>query len=224
MLSYLLYIGTSIYLADFISGIVHLYLDYKEIQDASLRLHSEDTMLKIQHFQATSTVFKSASKNDQFLWNFHSHHDVPYPSCDSKTELFLQILRPLSLPMIIVIILLKKSMVSSEVGGVLLMSFILGSLTQFTHFLAHARSRGLVKSSALKLMQDYHIILHPDTHRVHHTEFDCNFCIFNGWANPLVNRIRSLGSMIRVFPHEAPTVTVRRDRLLASIEKTKKCE
>lgn len=198
----------SMYLADFISGIVHLYLDYSEIKDMELRLHLESTIPDVHRFKKTSK-FKNASPNDQYLWNFHVHHDAPYPSCDSNSELFLQILRPLSVPFIGVLLGMHCEMIPILLGRILLLSFCLGSITQFTHFLAHARSRGLVDSHVIKCLQDWHIILHPDVHRVHHEEFDCNFCILNGWANPLVNGIRKLLSRMAIYPDQAPTVTTR---------------
>ena len=36
-------------------------------------------------------------------------------------------------------------------------------------------------------LQDCRLLLHPSVHRKHHETFDCNFCIFNGWANPPLN-------------------------------------
>ena len=55
-------------------------------------------------------------------------------------------------------------------------------------------------------------MLNPASHKKHHEEFDCNFCIFNGWANPVVNRIRQFLSYTGIFPAEAPTAMNRKDR------------
>ena len=73
------------------------------------------------------------------------------------------------------------------------MALIVGLPSQQTHFLAHARRRGLLKEwPILEKLQDWRIILHPDAHQQHHEKFNCNFCILNGWANPLMNRVARL--------------------------------
>ena len=53
------------------------------------------------------------------------------------------------------------------------------------------------------------MLLTPEAHKRHHEEFDCNFCIFNGWANPLVNQLRKLLSVVGWFPMVPPTAQAR---------------
>ena len=65
----------------------------------------------------------------------------------------------------------------------------LGHFTQTSHFLAHRRVH-LGRASLppfVGLLQDVHFLLHPSVHLPHHETYDCNFCIWNGWANPIVN-------------------------------------
>ena len=56
------------------------------------------------------------------------------------------------------------------------------------------------------------IILHPDAHQQHHEKFNCNFCILNGWANPLMNRVARLLTHFGVLAEEPPTARNRRER------------
>ena len=49
-------------------------------------------------------------------------------------------------------------------------------------------------------------------HKIHHEQFDCEFCILNGWANPAVNAIRKFGSRVGFYPAVAPTTTTRNER------------
>ena len=206
----------SIYLADFITGMVHLHLDYKRVRSTQLRLHTESSIASIRSLKKTD-LFNTASDEDQFLWNFHIHHDVPYPSCDSNRDLLFQILRPLSIPVALVLMLAHLSIVSAQVARIFLFSVCLGCVSQFTHFAAHARSRILIKSRLIRSLQDWHVILHPKTHQRHHEEYDCNFCILNGWANPLVNRIRQCASYFAILPREPPTLTTRGERNHAKV-------
>ena len=54
-------------------------------------------------------------------------------------------------------------------------------------------------------LQDNHFILHPKEHHIHHTspKYDVNFCIVNGWANPLLNSILHIPFIhSRLFPEK----------------------
>ena len=69
---------------------------------------------------------------------------------------------------------------------------LFGSLCQTTHALAHEGKIGRNKTfpNTVSLLQRLHLILPPKTHGQHHWEdHDKNFCIFNGWANPMFNRL-----------------------------------
>merc|ERR1711964_939140 len=41
----------------------------------------------------------------------------------------------------------------------------------------------------IMVMQKLHIFLPPHHHHHHHHTFEGNFCILNGWANPVMNLI-----------------------------------
>jgi len=200
------------WVADFVSGMVHLCLDYEVGTNDELRTHVETTIPDVKKFEADSDLFKNAKSRDRYLWNFHVHHDAPYPASDGNLELLRQILVPLAIPYIVVVVLSACGLLPLWLVIILIIGLTLGTITQFTHFLAHARHRGLVKSRIIMFMQDWHIIIHPDTHRSHHIHFDRDFCILNGWANPAVNRIRRFGSYVGIFPKVPPTVTTRLER------------
>ena len=94
-----------------------------------------------------------------------------------------------------------------------LVALIVGLPSQQTHFLAHARRRGLLKEwPMIERLQDWRLILHPDAHQQHHEKFNCNFCILNGWANPLMNRVARLLTHFGVLAEEPPTARNRRER------------
>lgn len=59
----------------------------------------------------------------------------------------------------------------------------------------------------IKFLQDNHLILHPKEHRIHHTspKYDVNFCVVNGWANPLLNSIVHIPFIhSKLFPDDVP--------------------
>jgi hypothetical protein len=206
-----------IYVADLISGIVHLYLDYQEVKDAKLRLHVETTIPNVTKFEENDDLFKTASPMDKYLWNFHVHHDAPYPSRDSEFELVMQIVRPLFLPLCGLIWLYRVGYMGDTTARIVFGALSVGPFMQKLHFLAHARNHGVLTDkdffgAVLCWAQDIGLILSPKEHKRHHEEFDCNFCIVNGWANPLLNRVRILLSAVGLLASEPPTSVSRRVR------------
>jgi hypothetical protein len=69
------------------------------------------------------------------------------------------------------------------------MVLVLSYGVQVSHFLAHQRVHHGKQSlpPLVAHLQDLGLMLHPRVHKQHHDTFDFNFCIFNGWANPMVN-------------------------------------
>lgn len=154
---------------------------------------------------------------DRYLWNFHVHHDAPYPAKDSEWELVMQILRPLSAPLVGCIWLYYMGYMPNNVARLLFGALSVGPFMQKLHFLAHARNHGELEgdhafNTTIRFLQDHYIILSPVVHKRHHEEFDCNFCIVNGWANPLLNRVRIILSLVGVLASEPPTTVSRRER------------
>ena len=168
-------------------------------------------------FEENDDLFRKATPMDQYLWNFHVHHDAPYPSKDSEFELGMQIARPLFLPSCGFVALYRFGYMSDTAARILFGALSMGPFMQKFHFLAHARNHGVLTDkdtvgAILCFLQDVGLILSPEEHRRHHEEFDCNFCIANGWANPLLNRVRVLLSAAGVLDKEPPTTVARRLR------------
>lgn len=201
-----------LYLADMVSGIVHLCLDYEVGGNDDLRRHAEFSIDDVKEFEKVNPLFLEAKKRDQYLWNFHVHHDATYPAADSNWELFMQMVVPAAPWYLLSIALAVLGILPPTFTRFWLIGVGVAMFTQFTHFAAHARNRGLIKNRLVCKLQDWHLLLNPETHKSHHIHFDRDFCILNGWANPVVNRIRRLGSHVGLFPKEAPTTTTRRER------------
>jgi len=204
--------AAGLFFADLVSGIVHLTLDYEVGTNDDLRCHAEYTIKDVLRFEAEDDLFKKAKPRDQFLWNFHAHHDAPYPASDSNFELVMQIVRPVSLPVIGFCLIAAFGLLPMWFMTIVLAGMTIGPFMQFTHFLSHARGRNLVSSPVIRFMQDHRIILHPADHKSHHVHFDRDFCIMNGWANFIINPLRRFLSCVGVYPKEAPTVITRRER------------
>jgi hypothetical protein len=212
----------SMFITDLVSGLVHLTLDYQVVSHKDLRLHSETTIPAVKAFMATDPKFKAASGRDQFLWDFQIHHDAVYPGAATDMDMILELGRVGSLLTYVTVGLAYSVNVPPAILRIMFVAYFFGAFTQYTHFCAHARGRNLINSPVLRFMQDHGLIIDAKTHQKHHEVFDCNFCIFNGWANPVVDRLRKLGSLCGVFPVEAPTATTRKE--IAALKKARHAE
>jgi len=187
---WLVEVVASMFVVDLLSGLVHMFLDYQSIE-GELKDHVEKSIPAIREFETTSR-FQTAPPWDKFLWDFQIHHEVPYPSAVSEWELAMQIIRPVALPYVLSGGLYALGYISGPAARIWIISLTLSPLVQATHFAAHRRNHGQltgVGGTLVSWLQDTGLILHPLTHKRHHETFDCNFCILNGWANPLVNRL-----------------------------------
>ena len=202
----------ALYVADFVTGCIHMLLDFQTVEDDELRLHFETTVPAVEEFEKMP-LFTKATERDRYLWNFHSHHEAVFPSSDSQLELFMQLFQYVRVVWPLFFMGYYYGYIPEATSRVWLVALIVGLPTQQTHFLAHARKRGLLKDYPfIEALQDYRIILHPDAHSAHHTTFNCNFCILNGWANPLMNQVARLLTHAGVLAEEPPTARNRRER------------
>jgi len=72
----------------------------------------------------------------------------------------------------------------------LLIFTILVNLVQLSHYQAHCITHKSFQKNTtyiFKFLQYLNILLPAVNHSKHHDTYDNNFCIFNGWANPLLN-------------------------------------
>lgn len=57
-----------LYIADMVSGLVHLALDYEVGKNDELRRHAENTIADVKEFKRTNPLFLMARARDQYLW------------------------------------------------------------------------------------------------------------------------------------------------------------
>ena len=91
--------------------------------------------------------------------------------------------------------------IPSFLSGVLFFAANFVIWVQFTHAAAHGKWSG---NSFVKNMQKLGLFVKPAVHNLHHTQYDCNFCILTGWANPVINVIFSMFIVPHISPHMLP--------------------
>ena len=155
-----------LYLADFTTGLIHLFLD---------NYRGEDKVLK-----------KMADE-------FKEHHENVKPFMDLTIyELLLQTsFTPLALASVVLLPKSKKHKLT-HIIATYAMHFAQVS-HQAAHYINHAtkEEKESVVGQMLQILQKNHIILKPEDHSAHHAAKynDLNFGVVNGWSHPVLNEI-----------------------------------
>ena len=175
----------AVFLVDLISGILHLILDYADTGPL-LRHTIALSYDEVHEIRRSSWRFHQSSLWLQTVWNFQSHHCAPYPEHDNQLVETAWIATP---TLLATLVQYAVGWLDASHCRVWVWVMILGHCVQACHFLSHQRVHRGVESLPpfVRRLQDAGLMLHPDIHRRHHASFDCDFCIFNGWANPVVN-------------------------------------
>ena len=125
--------------------------------------------------------------------DFLDHH--VRPGRTAEVGFFLSAYRPallVTLPLVTLVSFLPMPVMAA--ASVFWLGFF-SMLVPQTHKEAHlhknhAITRGLQKSR---------LILHPASHHRHHADNSLSFCVFTGWLNPVLDRMRFWRAMEAVF-------------------------
>jgi len=161
---------SGLYFADLGTGLIHILLD---------------------NYKGDNPTLKSAADG------FQNHHKVggqKIITIDNFT--LLKEAKFMLLPVVCILYnmtpITSKSQMLCQIVTLYGMHF-----SQITHKYAHLgdylteEDKQKPEHKIIAFLQDNHLILRTEEHRIHHTspKYDVNFCIVNGFANPLLNCI-----------------------------------
>ena len=185
-------------LADFVSGLVHWFADTYGADDTPLF-------------------------GPWLIRPFRQHHVYPRDICTHGLVLAIGNSCTLAVPLQAGVLYLlltddEVSITKAFLSFVLNLFAIAMVATNVLHKWAHAEKTNRVISR----LQRSRVFLSPAHHHLHHTRpFDSNYCITNGWLNPLLERIRFFRnleatlSVIGIKPNESSYSADSRSRNLA---------
>ena len=122
---------------------------------------------------------------------FRLHHIYPRDICthglvETTGNVCILAVPVLSLCLYLMWLLPHSGLLAFSVVSFALMAAATVATNQF-HKWAHQES----PSAFARWMQRRRLVLEPEHHKRHHTKpFDTNYCITNGWLNPLLNRLK----------------------------------
>lgn len=153
------------FVADFLTGLLHLVCD--------------NTPLSLR------TIYSGRPPWEWAAYGFHYHHINP-TDWNHNNIYFGAVVRAGFLFYVPLTLMTLPLHSRPFLRVALLVCAHTGVLAQYTHAASHGRFHS---NKMVRWLQDYGIILHPDTHKIHHQQFDQNYAILNGWSNGLLNWI-----------------------------------
>jgi hypothetical protein len=152
---------------DFFSGVLHVVLDEpSNLRGWRSRLVAKPCL--------------------EFQW----HHIIP---TDIAQKSYLQVcgdLNAIAFPVVFLYLSpsLYNALASDVVTALAAYKIIFAYYGQASHRLSHRSGN----ESIVSMLQNVQFFLSVDTHRGHHRHHNDNFCIGNGWCNPLIRFMRSV--------------------------------
>jgi hypothetical protein len=166
---YITSIISGLYLADLIQGLIHLFMDNNKFENKFIKDITDD--FKRHHITPTCIL----QENNIALLKQTSI--VPGPLCAILFNSLNNTRKKHILTQIICIYALHLSQLTHK----------------YAHYMNHATDKQKKDKLGkfLQFLQDYNITISAAAHKKHHKAKlnDVNFCIINGWANPLLNEI-----------------------------------
>ena len=160
-----------VYLADFLTGLIHLLMDC-----TPLSLRSVEDRPKLE-WAAYGFILHHAWPTN---WNTN---DIYYAGLLRAGFLFY-------LPVTLVALAGFDAAVSPRTTIALLACSHSGIFTQFSHAAAHGRWRNSpFANGVIQTLQTCGVLLRPADHHLHHTNLSTNYAILTGWSNPLLNLV-----------------------------------
>ena len=188
-------------LADFVSGLIHWFAD---------TYGAEDTPLF----------------GPWLIRPFRQHHVYPRDICTHGLVLAIGNSCTIAVPFeagVLYLMLTDEEVSITEAFLSLVFNVFAVAIvaTNLFHKWAHAEAT----NAFISCLQKSRFLLSPAHHDLHHmTPFDSNYCITNGWLNPLLEKVRffrrieSALSMIGIKPNESSSVAVAITPSLVALE------
>ena len=169
------------YLGDLLSGITHLTLDNWP------SAHLEPFLERVKDVgEIPQDIIRRSNFMEVYGLDFKLHHsnmaDITRAGFE---ELFLRLLPGTAVYVMITSFLIVFFDRGFQWSYVVLVSSFSLLMTQYIHKWAHTSKAPLV----VKVLQKLRIITPVKSHAKHHLDTRFNYCLINGWSNPLINGI-----------------------------------
>jgi len=178
------------YLADLMSGAVHMYMDYKPCRTGIGldRLYFyEGSRESAEYLTMRDATFAQLGPFERLVFDFKNHHPRPdalgrrnIVTLIGSSVLFGTLPASLLLNLLCLALPLPGGIIAAAV------TFLIG--TTFAQYFHGALHRADVPWIVTALRRA-RLVMRPQDHAHHHATLTCDFSTNNGWSNPLLNRV-----------------------------------
>jgi plasmanylethanolamine desaturase len=181
----------AVYLADFFSGFVHWMTD---TWGDEVFLHG-----------VLERVISIAREHHLYPYHIVGYGFRDYSAYSSWPN--VAIVGPIALALT-----LAANPAPAVFAGVVVCLVISGIMVFGTH--AHRLGHRDTRSKIVRILQNCRLLVTPSYHAVHHRgNHDIRYCVINGWANPLCDRIRLWRSLEWFIQHVTRALPRQNDRV-----------
>jgi len=178
------------YLADLMSGAVHMYMDYKPCR-TGIGLDTiyfyEGSRESADYLALRDATFARLGPFERLVFDFKNHH--PRPDALGRRDLVRLIGSSVLFGTLPVSLLLNLACLLLDLpGGVIAagLAFLLGTtFAQYFHGSLHRDDVPWI----VRAMRRTGLLMTPADHAHHHATLRQDFSTNNGWSNPLLNRL-----------------------------------
>ncbi len=185
-----LVIFAALFVADALSGVAHFIVDYtpnargvglKELYDYRGSRSSAD------YLRRRDEALRKISGFQEIVFDFKVHHRTPAAlGRRSVLHMTIPVICYGAFPITLSLVLLRElGLVPADVSLFVVVLVASGTFAQYSHACTH---KDPIPRLA-RVLQALRLFISPAAHEVHHQHPDRQFCLLNGWANPVVDRV-----------------------------------
>lgn len=178
------------YLADLMSGAVHMYMDYKPCRTGIGldRLYFyEGSRESVEYLTMRDATFAKLGPFERLVFDFKNHH--PRPDALGRRDIVTLIGSSVLFGTLPASLLLNLACLAFPLpGGVIatVVTFLIGTtFAQYFHGALHRTDVPWIMTALRRVR----LLMRPQDHAYHHATLTCDFSTNTGWSNPLLNRV-----------------------------------
>lgn len=178
------------FLADMLSGIVHMTMDYFPARRGIGldRLYFYAGSRESEDYRALfRTAMRRLNPFERLVYDFKNHH--PRPHALGRRALWTQIGSTIVAGSLPLSLLMNVACALWPVPGWLIAGFLSllvgGTFAQYFHGTLHRRDNPRIVTA----LRRAHLLMTPEAHQLHHDTLQRDFATNCGWSNPVLNPV-----------------------------------
>lgn len=194
--SLLLTVYIALWCADFVSGLIHLYIDYRPLNFAKgfgVLYNFKGDRGGQQFIELKKGIMKHANWFDHTVYSFKIHHrDASSNKHKYYREFFIDFAAPASLFLLCspaISLLFPGNALAAHLALCVVVLSVAALHSDHIHVCLHGSSKMLLGTRIVQFLSRHRLIYSYKTHALHHKDGLTGFCFVTGHANFAVNWI-----------------------------------